>query len=108
MLKMFEGIDPADLVLVYQGLKKLIEVNSGNGFVNCDQGHPFYRMGATGKPGDLNQDPERNTLYRMLRELSGILSPSCGDLTWWYDFSEWKDFCQFAIDAYDRDRGYTE
>jgi hypothetical protein len=21
---------------------------------------------------------------------------------WWYDFSEWKDFCKFAVDIYNK------
>lgn len=43
-----------------------------------------------------------------------MLSQLCKDLkesgieelryVWWYDFSEWKDFCKFVIEVYDKKR----
>ena len=53
--------------------------------------------------------PEKNLLFKMLSKLSKELKQldieeSC--FIWWYDFSEWRDFCKFAIDIYDRKKGY--
>ncbi len=99
----------------YLGLKSLIESGSGAGFHNADLGHPVYRIGASDAPVEMLKDweyadsPEENLLFKMLSRLSEELKQSgIEDLhfTWWYDFSEWKSFCRFATDVYDRKRGY--
>lgn len=100
---------------IYQGLKSLIESGDGTGFHNADLGHPAYRFGASDeskemlKSSDWGDSPEKNLLFKMLSRLSKELKQlGIEDLRfiWWYDFSEWKDFCKFAIDVYDRKRDY--
>jgi len=100
--------------LTYQGLKSLIESGSGAGFHNADLGHPVYRLGASAASIEIVKDweyadsPDKNLLYKMLSRLSKELKKSgIEDLhfIWWYDFSEWRDFCKFAIDTYDRKKG---
>lgn len=100
---MFEQFDMLQKQLVFQALKRMVESASGIGFHNQDQGHPFYMEGAKGEPDAFSKDdsPERNNMYKMLSELSRDFKAN--DETayvWWYDFSEWQDFCKFAYDAY--------
>ena len=99
----------------YRGLKSLIESGSGAGFHNADLGHPVYRIGASDAPKEMLKDweyadsPEKSLLFKMLSRLSKELKEAgIEDLhfIWWYDFSEWRDFCKFAIDVYDRNKGY--
>lgn len=93
---------------IYRGLKSLIESGSGAGFHNADLGHPVYRIGASGAPLEMLKyadSPEKNLLFKMLSRLSKELKQSGIEgfhFIWWYDFSEWRDFCKFAIDVYDR------
>ena len=42
-----------------------------------------------------------STLSKELKE-SGIEGLG---MIWWYDFSEWKDFCKFALDVYEKTKG---
>jgi hypothetical protein len=100
---------------IYQGLKSLIESGSGAGFHNADLGHPVYRIGASDAPIEMLKDweyadsPKKSLLFKMLSRLSKELKEAgIEDLhfIWWYDFSEWRDFCKFAIDVYDRKKGY--
>jgi hypothetical protein len=95
----------------YQGLKALIESATGAGFHNADLGHPVYRMGAPDasaemlKQWEYADSPEKSVLYKMLSKLSKDLKKEgIEDLRyiWWYDFSEWRDFCRFAIEVYDK------
>lgn len=95
----------------YRGLKCLIESGSGAGFHNADMGHPVYRIGASDAPAEILKDweyadsPEKNLLFKMLSRLSKELKKSGIEgyrFMWWYDFSEWSDFCKFVIDVYDR------
>jgi hypothetical protein len=97
----------------YLGLKSLIESGSGVGFHNADMGHPVYRIGAsdasaeTLKEWEYADSPEKNLLFKMLSRLSKELKESGIEgfsFTWWYDFSEWRDFCEFVIDVYDGKR----
>ena len=100
---------------IYLGLRSLIESGSGYGFHNADLGHPVYRIGASNASVEMLKDweyadsPEKNLLFKMLSRLSKELKQlGIEDMryTWWYDFSEWKSFCKFATDVYDRKRGY--
>ena len=97
----------------YQGLKALIESGAGTGFHNADMGHPVYRMGASDTSPEILKDweyadsPEKSVLYKMLAQLSKELKEEGIEelrYIWWYDFSEWKDFCRFVIDIYDKKR----
>ncbi len=99
----------------YLGLKSLIESGSGAGFHNADLGHPVYRLGASDVPVETLKDweyadsPEKNLLFKMLSRLSKELKQSGIEemrFIWWYDFSKWRAFCKFAIDVYDRKKGY--
>ncbi len=95
---------------VYQGLKSWIESGSGQGFHNADLGHPVYCIGASEATKEMLKDweyadsPEKNLLFKMLSNLSKELKElgieDC-HYVWWYDFSEWRDFCRFAIGVYD-------
>lgn len=109
------NIEYFDKEYTYRGLKSLIESGNGAGFHNADLGHPVYRIGASGAPVGRLKDweyadsPEKNLLFKMLSRLSTELKESgIEDLhfIWWYDFSEWKDFCKFVIDVYERRKGY--
>ncbi len=98
---MFEHFDFAQKEMIFQGLKSLIESGSGVGFHNKDQGHPFYAVGETGQkyPATDADGPHRNQLYKMLSELSrDFKATGQTGYVWWYDFSDWKDFCKFAYD----------
>lgn len=99
---------------IYQGLKCLIENDDGTGFHNADLGHPVYRLGASDASFEMlksleNADSsEKNLLFKMLSKLSKELKQSGIEdmrFIWWYDFSEWRDFCKFALDVYDRRKG---
>jgi len=100
---------------IYRGLKSLIESGEGAGFHNADLGHPVYRIGASNASAEMLKDwkyadsPEKNLLFKMLSKLSKELQQSGIEemrSIWWYDFSEWRAFCKFAIDVYDRKKGY--
>lgn len=99
---------------IYQGLKSLIESGDGTGFHNADLGHPVYRLGASDaseemlKEWEYADSPERNSLFRMLSKLTKELKQSGIEdmrFIWWYDFSTWRDFCKFATEVYDKNRG---
>ncbi len=96
----------------YRGLKSLIESGNGYGFHNADLGHPVYVLGATGiiDPNwEYADSPEKNLLFKMLSELSNELKQlgiENSGFIWWYDFSEWKDFCKFVVNVYNKRRGY--
>lgn len=101
---------------IYQGLKSLIESGNGAGFHNADLGHPVYHIGASDAPMEILREweyadsPQKNMLFKMLSKLSKelkSLNPDINIFIWWYDFSEWKDFCKFGVDVYDKRRGFT-
>lgn len=98
---------------IYRGLKSLIESGTGTGFHNGDLGHPVYLLGASDAPEEILQDweyadaPDKNLLFQMLSKLSKELKRlgiEDSRFIWWYDFSEWRDFCKFAIGVYDEKR----
>lgn len=96
----------------YQGLKSLIESGNGTGFHNADLGHPCYFIGASDKASadalknwEYADSPKKNLLFRMLSRLSEDLKKlgiEDRHFEWWYDFSEWRNFCKFAIEVYGR------
>lgn len=97
----------------YRGLKSLIESGSGVGFHNADLGHPAYVLGAKGiiDHWAWGDSPEENLLFKMLSQLSKELKQDSIEerrFIWWYDFSEWKDFCKFAVDVYYKQKGYKQ
>jgi len=100
-MPMFEKLDYDQMVYVYRGLKALIESGIGYGFANSDLGHLAYRAGADGQDSsNVGDSPERNTLFKMLNELSNSLKKQGIEnhhFNWWYDFSDWQSFCRFAI-----------
>jgi len=102
----------AEKEYTYRGLKSLIESGSGVGFHNADMGHPAYVLGASGQTlkDDWGDSPEENLLYKMLSQLSKELKKAGIEelrYVWWYDFSEWKDFCKFAVEIYNKKRRKT-
>jgi hypothetical protein len=103
---MFENFHSLQCFLIFQALKSLIESENGAGFYNADKGHPIYVLGAKGKhyPEMTDGDgPDTNNLFKMLSELSRRFKKEYGTgYVWWYDFSEWQDFCKFAVESYQR------
>jgi hypothetical protein len=104
---MFKSFPTEAKVYIYLGLKKLISINSGQGFHNADQGHPFYVTGAKGEVFGKGVDsPETNALFKMLKELSEDLKGlGYTNHVWWYDFSTWESFCKFAVESYEKAGG---
>lgn len=97
--------ETSQLELRYRGLKALIENGSGYGFVNADMGHLAYVMGSIGKVNysTWGDSPKRNILFQELSNLSKELKVrgvEKNQYVWWYDFSDWEKFCQFASDIY--------
>jgi hypothetical protein len=98
---------------IYRGLKSLIESGNGAGFHNTDLGHPVYILGAKGiidPSWEYADSPEKNIMFKMLSTLSKELKQFGIEeyrYMWWYDFSEWKDFCKFALDIYSKRRRYN-
>jgi hypothetical protein len=99
---MFENLNHEYKALVFQGLRHLIESGEGCGFHNNDRRHPIYTEGAAGTTSEMSSkqdNAEKNALFRMLSALSQDFKENTDFTTmkWWYDFSEWQDFCKFAI-----------
>ncbi len=98
---MFENFDDDHLKLIYQGLKALIESGKGDGFYNKDMRSLVYMSGSQG--GKLIEEeldsPEKNVLFQMLSEMTKELQKrEIGPrFIWFYDFSNWQKFCQFAV-----------
>ena len=105
---MFESLSPSERSLIYEVLLHAVKSNSGIGFANTDQGHPAYRVGRDGKYDyqAFGDSPERNSLFRMMHELSVSANEtdesftSSGDLVF-----SWADFCRLATDAYAQHQG---
>ncbi len=102
---------------IYLGLKSLIESGKGTGFHNADMGHPVYRIGASNasvemlKAWQYADSPEKNLLFKMLSRLSKELKQLGIEdfhFIWWYDFSDWRAFCKFAINVYNRKKEYNK
>lgn len=107
---MFEKFNLTQKEIIFRALKTMVESNSGIGFHNADQGHPFYRTGTSDHPSMFPDadGPTTNPVFVMLSELSRDFKHlDYTKFIWWYDFSEWKNFCKFAVDAYDRNIGAT-
>lgn len=100
---MFSNFSPSRLELLYLGLKSLIEGKTGKGFHNNDMSHPVYDFGSKGETPEsfaYADSPEKNNLFIMLSALTKELKDrGIEDHTyiWWYDFSTWQNFCQFAV-----------
>lgn len=96
--------------LMYQGLKSLIESGNGVGFHNADLGHPVYLAGTAGEYQEIWQyadSPKKNRLFKMISKLSRELKEMGIEdfrFIWWYDFSEWQDFCRFSVEVYNKSR----
>lgn len=94
-------------------MESLIESGDGAGFHNSDLGHPVYVLGALDASEETHtfweyaDTSKKNRLFKMISKLSKELkaiNPDISTFIWWYDFSEWKDFCKFAIDVYNKKR----
>jgi hypothetical protein len=99
----FKNLDTSNQVLIYKGLKTLIDTGERSAFHNGDMGHPVYVLGAKGeRVNDLDyaDRPKNNDLFLMLVELSRLLKPTCTSYVWWYDFSDWTTFCKYVIAKY--------
>ena len=94
---MFSDLSPWQKELVYKGLLALIRSGSGVGFATHDQGHPAYRLGATGMVDgkNLGDSPDRNQLYQMLTSLASELGQASSPAV-----STWEGFCQLALEGY--------
>ena len=83
----------------------MVKSNSGIGFHNSDQGHPDYLDGRDGEIDKRHDNPDRNSLYQLMRELSETLKDSTEfrreDL-----ILKWSDFCKMTTDSYIRAKGY--
>ena len=96
--------------LMYQGLKSLIESGNGAGFHNADLGHPVYLAGAADEFQEMWEyadSPNKNRLFKMVSKLSKELKEMGIEdfrFIWWYDFSEWQDFCRFSVEVYNKSR----
>ena len=107
---MFEKFPRYEMQCIFVGLKCLIETPDhwGHVFHNGDPGHSVYLMGAKGEENqwEYADSPERNKVYKMLSELSRHFK-EVGDTeyNWWNDFSEWQDFCKFAVETYKKVKG---
>ena len=100
---MFELFTIEEQILIYSALLYSIRAVSGRGFVNRDQGHLAYRLGANGdipEFGSMGDHPETNRLYKMMLALSEVLKDHQGlnrsDLV-----LSWQEFCRLAVESYD-------
>ncbi len=103
----FENFSFTGMEYLYQGLKALIEQGEGVGFHNADMGHPTYRLGAEGVTIEDNdlcaESPDANELFQILSEVSTRLKEEGIEelhYIWWYDFTSWEKFCQFALNIH--------
>ena len=95
--------DPTDdeKYLIFSALIRMIKTSSGEGFLNDDQGHPAYTLGAQGTvdPVAGGDSPEENTLFKLLASFDqtyhGVVPNP--------DLSTWQKFCAFAVDAHNRE-----
>jgi len=104
----FDKLKPAEKELIFKGLKRLVEDGAPGVFHNADPGHPTYVAGAAGKRGNglgYVDGPSTNPAFLMLRELSQDLKDSSTSMIWWYDFSNWQDFCKLAVKKHRERKG---
>jgi len=106
---MFENLSNTQVELIYLGLKSLIETKSGHGLVNGDGCHLAYLSGLKErdeKDHDFGDSPDKNAIYKMLYELSNKLKKERDiesfRFEWWYDFKDWKTFCAFVVQNYQK------
>ena len=94
---------PSDMekYLIFKALVRMIETNTGIGFLNGDQGHPAYTLGAQGvvDPVAGGDSPENNRLFNLLASFDQEFHDGGPNL------STWEKFCTFAVDAFNRSRG---
>lgn len=84
----------ADWQIIWECLIHAIRTNSGIGFINNDQGHPAYIVGADENSGrGMGDSPKKNKLYQMLLDLSEDYGQEGTR------FRNWREFCKFAIDS---------
>jgi hypothetical protein len=92
--------DDADWGIIYDALIHAIKTNSGIGFHNRDQGHPAYVIGASDGTRDRDtwgDSPDRNSLYKMLLDLSETYGKSHG-----IQITNWRSFCLLAYESYQK------
>lgn len=92
---MISLLNDMEQYLAFKALVLMIDSNAGIGFHNKDQGHPAYRLGATGQVG-MGDSPDANALFKMLASFNKRLHGEGPDL------STWEKFCTYAVAAYDR------
>ncbi len=98
---MFEDFSDVDKYLIYKSMLNSVRANSGDGFVNSDQGHTAYRSGASGiKFEDSGDHPDQNRLYKMMLEISWALKDG-PDLKKSDLVLSWEKFCSIAVEAHD-------
>ena len=89
---------PSDIEreLIFHALAKMIEANSGAGFINGDQGHPAYTAGVSGSVDEKTwgDGPETNVLFQLLASFEPEFHQEGPDL------STWQKFCTYAVKAY--------
>ena len=76
--------------IIFRALVEMIESNSGIGVLNCDQGHPAYRLGADGE-ATMGDGPDQNRLFRMIQRFN----PRCHRQI--HDLSTWDKFCRLVV-----------
>jgi hypothetical protein len=103
---MFKMFSIEEQILLYKGLLDSVRAATGRGFVNGDQGHLAYRLGANGdisEFGSMGDHPETNRLYKMMLASSEALKDQPGlnrsDLV-----LSWQEFCRLAVESHDRSR----
>jgi hypothetical protein len=96
---MIETLTPLERVIVYKSLIHAINTNSGIGFVNKDQGHPAYRMGAVGEIdySAWGDSPQENTMFDLVSTLSAVLGNSEEPR-----IETWEEFCILAVQSYEK------
>jgi len=103
---MFENLRDVERVVIYKGLKALIDSNDNSEFHNADRGHPVYVLGSKGKVDSQLKSadsPETNLLFKMITELTEHLrGTNATSYKWWYDFGDWEKFCKYIVSTYEK------
>lgn len=88
--------------LIFKALVRMIETNSGTGFLNEDQCHPAYTLGMHGEVNPVagGDSPEKNDLFKLLASFERTYHEAGPDL------STWPKFCTFAVESFKRERGF--
>ncbi len=95
---MLSDLSGVEKELIYKALVHMIDSNTGTGFINADQGHPAYILGASGRVDvdTWGDSPGRNILFKLVSSLCEQLPGIEPDL------STWEKFCSFATNAFNR------